>query len=392
MNIVIIGGGPAGSIAAIELRKQLPDAGITVLEKAPYHYYSACAFPYFLSGELSLEQPFKELYEQNNIILKLGASVTKINDNSVICNNEEVPFDKLVIATGSRSVVVPFKGLKAGFRTLNNYEDVKRMKDLGDKIVIVGGGAIGVELAYSLRKKQVTIIEMKDSVMSKNLSSAMGEVVVDFLKKNKVNVVCNSKVKEIKGKTLVHDKGQVDFDDLIISCGTVPVIVGDFKEYKVNDFMQVRNNIYAIGDCALVKHAVTGERVYSGLASVALQQAKVAAAHIAGNPIKYPGALGAYVTKLGSLIVGSTGVNEGVCAKVSNKGTTVRLCMNDAKEVVGCEVVSDTNVSGLIDLVSFAILNKTKVSELARLECCYNPCLVPLINPLVACASILARK
>ncbi len=159
MKVVVIGSGTAGSNFALFMRKLDRRAEITVIGKEPTMQYSPpCALPHVVSGTIEKPEDVivfpNEFYERQKINLMLNTEAKEIDRERkvVVTDRGEVPYDRLVLATGSRAFVPPIKGVeKEGVFTLKSLNDVRRIKSYiaerkPKRAVVVGGaGLIGLE-------------------------------------------------------------------------------------------------------------------------------------------------------------------------------------------------------------------------------------------------------
>ncbi len=412
MRIVIVGGGSAGTACAFELRKLNKEIEIIVFEKSNHMAYSPCAMPYLISSEIPNKEAIflykKSDYDNNQIDLRLNTEVVnvdcKLKKISYITNNEEkqTSYDKLVLALGSKAC--------ADFQTLKTIDDVDKIKS-GTKSVVVGGGMIGTELAYALMMKdhEVSLLEIKDHILSNMLDKEMaGYLDFDGLK-----VVVNALISNENSKLICNGQ-EISYDNLFMCTGVVSNL--DLAKkiglkidlgIMVNQYLMTsEEDVFACGDCVESTCLVTGRKVLSQLGTNAVRQAKVVALNILGNKVGFDGVLNNTVTKLGNLYVGSVGVIELNEQMVSGKyvGTVrsdyysdsekmiVKLICNFNEEVIGGQIIGHAEVTGRLNLISLAIENKIKLSQLVNLETCYNPASASIYDPVVMAALICLKK
>ncbi|MCK4310595.1 MAG: FAD-dependent oxidoreductase, partial [Methanomicrobia archaeon] len=174
MKIVIVGGGAAGTRAAIEIRKRDRNSEILIINEKNYREYSPCGMPFVLSGDVknfeALQTLDKKFYEKMKIDLILGKKVKNIDfqNKKVMYENTEMNYDKLILATGSYAFVPPIEGVDSEkiivFKNIDDakkiHEKMKRIK----KAVVIGAGLVGLETAYAFVKNNinVTVVEMLD--------------------------------------------------------------------------------------------------------------------------------------------------------------------------------------------------------------------------------------
>jgi NADH oxidase (H2O2-forming) len=433
MRVVIIGGGVAGSNLALELRKLSKEVEIIVLEKSNY-LYSKCALPYVIAREINFKDIFltrKETYQENNIEFKNNCEVFDINKNKkeilFLENGEKkkLKYDKLVIAVGSKAFIPKIKGLDhVNYFTFKNLEDAKKLDKeakKSKKIVIVGGGAIGVELAYALNKRgsKVTIVEVKDRVVPASLDSDMASILENYLERKGIEIIKNSTIKEVKNKKLIVGNKKIKFDLLIITTGfraNIELAKKAKIKYNrgilVNEYMQTSDkNIYACGDCVETKHFLTNKNIVSQFATTGLRQIKVIAKNLLGKKIKFITVLNNHISKIGELYYGSTGANKELAEKFGfkiitakyttktkpdyykkGKEITVKLICNLDGKILGAQIVGYENFADKLNLITLGIKKGLKLDDLINAETCYNPCVSNPINELAIVAEMCKKK
>lgn len=275
-TIIIIGGGMAGTHAAQTLRNEGYEGGILLFDRDP-------EFPYDrppLSKEYMLgEATEKEIgllndttFKDLDVELKLGIEINQIdpdNQEIVTSDGEKYPWDKLLITTGSklRRLRVDGDDLENIFylKTLSDARSIKEKLPEINKIVIVGAGFIGAELASTYKKLgiDVTIIEMADLPMARILGEEMGRYFLELHRLNDVEIITNDSVKSFYGNKkvegLVTNTGKkLECQAVVIGIGVEPNILFSADKltvergYIVNEYGETSiPKIYAAGDCAM---------------------------------------------------------------------------------------------------------------------------------------------
>ncbi len=399
MRIVIIGGGTAGTEVARQLRFRDKNVEIILVDKKGYNQYSPCSMPYYLEGKIKDLEVYSN-YEEDKIEYLRSYELVSYDDEKVVVKKDEfkeLSYDKLVLATGSSVVKPKIKGLEE-YYTLKDLDDVKKLKKLSGKTLIIGGGYIGVELALAL--KNVTLVEAEPFLFPKTLDKDMSKLVKEYLESEGVKVITDTKVDEIKNGEFMSEK----YDNFIVSVGFKPL-----KEYEVDEFLRVKENVYTVGDLVKSKNLVTNEEAYCMLANNAVKQASVVAENILGNEKKYEGFVSNSVSKTRDLIIGSVGVTsekgkgffkvvvgkfKGLSKYKScdGKEIVVKLICNEKGIVKGCQVIGYEDVSGILNMVSSYVKNKQSVYDLVEVDTCYNPCVASMHNPLVEAGKVVVKK
>jgi len=300
-NLVLVGNGMAGMRTVEELLKLEPEKyNITVFGDEPYGNYNRIMLSPVLANEKTLEEVMlndDNWYQENNIRFEKGKKVSEIDriGKKVIAEDGiELPYDKLLIATGSTSFMLPLPGAdKKGVIGFRDVKDVDTMIDAAKKYkkaVVIGGGLLGLEAANGLMKQgmDVTVVHINDILMERQLDKAAATMLQTSLEEKGMKFLISHASKEIIGDERVtglrfNDDTEIDADLLVMAVGIKP----NFELAKsaglhcergivVSDTLQTFDpNIYAIGEC--VQHR--GE-VY-GLVAPLFEQAKVAANHLA---------------------------------------------------------------------------------------------------------------
>lgn len=423
MRILVIGAVAAGTSAAAKARRNTEDAEIVIYEKDSYISYSGCGMPYFLGGEvasgkeLTPRDPkfFKTKY---NVDIHIGHEVLSIDKGKKTLEVKNLEtghvftdtYDKLIIATGARSVIPPIKGKeKEHVFSLRNIGDMYKIKKFIDeknpkKAVIVGTGFIGLELAENFKNIgiDVTMVEMLPQV-TPGLDSDMAIYVEKALEKNGVSVITRNSANEIEDvKVILADKREVEADMVIIATGVRPNVelavaagieLGSFGAIRVDTRMETsEKDIYAAGDCIEQYHLVTGKPVYRPLGSTANKTGRIAGNNAAGGDLEFRGILGTGIFKVFNLTVAQTGLSEKEALK---EGYDISVSHNikpnkpeylGGKEMViksiadkkdgrllGVEIVGEEGVDKRIDVFATLITFGAKVSDLVHLDLAYAP-------------------
>lgn len=313
---IIIGASHAGVNCAFSLRKEGWKGEIILIDKDPHHPYHRppLSKSYFLSGtqeELQSLRPDKN-YNDRNIQIKLNVSVVGINPNKkqiTLSDGTFQAYEKLVLATGARAAIPSFAKIEnsKNIFTLRNATDVFLIQEAlqsktGKKVVMIGGGYIGLETAASLRKANasVTILEREERILKRVTTPAIADYFKNIHTENGVTIDCGKNVTSIKenaNQYIIHcdDESHYDAAIIIISVGIkinseIAEQAGVILQDGIKADSSAKTNIddiYAIGDCA----SLYNERYkqYLRIESVqnAVDQAKTAAATICGKEKAY---------------------------------------------------------------------------------------------------------
>ncbi|MFD0796112.1 NAD(P)/FAD-dependent oxidoreductase [Maribacter chungangensis] len=315
-TVVIIGASHAGVNAAFMLRKEGWQGSIHVFDadrSLPYHR-PPLSKTFLTMAYSSNEYALKPLesYEKEDIQLHLGLRVTKINRTAKHIQygaDGLQPYDALILATGARSLIPPIMGLESATRlfTLRTLKDTLRIKEAVEnsatkKVVVMGGGFIGLETAASLKKMgaEVTVLERENRVLARVTSPIISGFFTKLHATNGVTIETN---KNVVGIAMENDEHLVTCDDestytaaiIILGCGIVvnTALAEDCGLHiengiKVDPACTTNDDaIYAIGDCTFHYNPHYARFVRLESVQNAVDQAKVAAAAICGKGATY---------------------------------------------------------------------------------------------------------
>jgi NAD(P)H-nitrite reductase large subunit len=301
MHHVIIGGGPAGVIAAETIRKLAPYDNITIVSDEPEPPYSRMAIPYLLMGNVKEEGTYlrKSLSHLHDLHINWAQAGVKHVDSAtkkiVFSNNTEVTFDTLLIATGSHPIKPPIPGIdSAGVHTCWTMDDARKIMALATKdsrVLQLGAGFIGCIIMESLaaRGVKLSVVEMGDRMVPRMMGPTAGTMIRDWVQAKGVEVFTATKVESIEaGKPLKVklSNGKTVEADLVISAAGVRPAIGFLKDSGITCLLGVLTDahlqtnvvgIFAAGDCAEAFDKVTGKTIVSAIQPNAAEQARVAA-------------------------------------------------------------------------------------------------------------------
>mgnify|MGYP005990512599 CR=1 FL=1 len=312
----VIGASHAGINFAFNLRKEGWQGKIILFDADPeFPYHRPPLSKAYLNSDKGTEHSLlfpKESYESNAVTLKLGVKVNSINreQKSITINDgTEQVYDKLVIATGARPFIPPIKGIKQvtnlyPMRTAEDAVHIRNAFNNSDKkrVVVIGGGYIGLETAASLKKlgAKVVVLEREERVLARVTAPVVSEFFTEFHKKNGVQILTSKNVNAIEktenyNLALCDDASSFKADVIVVGVGirvntelaqeadlTIESGIKVDATAKTND-----DNIYSVGDCTYHynPHYKTNVRLES--VQNAVDQSKVAAKSICGQDVVY---------------------------------------------------------------------------------------------------------
>ena len=308
----MIGNGMAGIRTLEELLKLAPELyDITVFGNEPYPNYNRIQLSTVLQGDTTVQDIIMndwQWYKENGIELFTGEEIIKIDTEKkrVLSDNGRVTdYDECIVATGSRSFIIPFKGHdKEGVTGFRNIEDCEYMIESSKdykKAVVIGGGLLGLEAARGLLNlgMEVKVVHLTPYLMEKQLDPVGSKMLQQELEAQGMEFLMEKDTEEILGDDHVtgirfKDGTEVETDLVVMAVGVRANIsvasdsgIEVNRAIVVNDFLETSvPNIYAVGECA--EHR---GNVY-GLVAPLYEQGKVLAEFLAGKmPQPYEGSI-----------------------------------------------------------------------------------------------------
>lgn len=445
MKILVAGGVAAGTKVAAKLKRENRDAEITVFNKGKNISYAGCGLPYYVGNviedkaELIVNTPQK--YQKlTGVNVLTEREVTSVNRaGKSICvkdlttGEESVEtYDKLVIATGASPVKPPVPGVDLeNVFFMRTPEDAITLRDTIDageikRAVVVGGGYIGLEVAENLQAKGIrpVVIDMAEHVLP-GFDPEMAEKAENHLADEGIMVFTSCKLEAIEGdgkvEKVITDSRKFKADLVVMSVGIRPntEFLQDtglemVKGTLVTDEHCLTNdeNIYAVGDCAMVHNAITGAPAWSPMGSTANIAGRLTARRINGEDVSYRGVLGTAVCHLPNMDAGRTGLTEAQAKEAGFDPVTVisvtddkahyypgsapfitkMIADKDSQRLLGIQVLGKGAVDKMVDIAVTAIMLKAKLADLADMDYAYAPPFSTAIHPFVTTLNIMFNK
>jgi NAD(P)H-nitrite reductase large subunit len=320
MKKYVIIGNSAAAIGCVEAIRKLDQQGeITIITDEPYHTYSRPLISYWLGGKVADEKIYyrdQGFYEDNHVTLLAGRRAVGIDTKKRAVTLDDggepgsVPFDKLLIATGSRPFVPPTPGLETVpyAYTFMHWDSAKAIKERVDagakKVLIIGAGLIGLKAAEALidmkRDLSVTIVDMANKVMPSVLDEAASDMVKAHIEKQGAVFKLGTVVERYEGNTAYLKNGEaLDFDLLITAVGVRPntslaAEAGAFVDIGIRTDENQKTSlpdIYAAGDCTQSFDITSGKEKIMAILPNAYMQGLIAGYNMAGWQTPYKNAL-----------------------------------------------------------------------------------------------------
>ena len=325
--LVIVGNGMAAARLVDELATSaLGRYAIAVIGDEPRLAYNRVLLSSVLAGETAsheIELKPASWWRDRGVTLKYGCVATEIDIGRrelKIADEESITFSKLVLATGSAPLRLNVPGADlAGVHTFRDSRDVDLLLTLAagkKRVVVVGGGLLGLEAAYGLAKAgaPVTLIHLMDRLMERQLDTPAAELLKTLVERKGIKILLNANTARLHGETHVEgveltDGRSIDADAVIFAAGIRPntALAKDAgiavnRGIVVDDHLQTdAADIFALGECA--EH----RGICYGLVEPAYEQARVLARHLAGGDVAYNGSVVATNLKVSGVAVFSAG-------------------------------------------------------------------------------------
>jgi nitrite reductase (NADH) large subunit len=367
-KLVVIGNGMAGIRTVETLLDRAPDLyDITVFGSEPYGNYNRILLSPVLAGEKTIDDIMLntvQWYDDNGITLRKNEMVVMIDRRTcevVTADGARVPYDRLLIATGSNPIILPIPGkdLKGviGFRDIQDVERMVEASTSHKHAVVIGGGLLGLEAANGLMKRgmNVTVVHLLDTLMERQLDPVAGGMLRKSLEERGMVFRMPAQTQAILGEDHVTgvrfaDGEEIPADLVVMAVGIRPNVelarkAGLYCErgIVVTDTMQTYDGrIYAVGEC--VQHR---RQVY-GLVAPLFDQAKVCANHLAMKGFAtYDGSVTSTKLKVTGIDLFSAGDfaagadREEIVLQDATRGVYKRIVIQD-KKIVGAVLYGDT--------------------------------------------------
>ena len=338
MKHIILGNGPAGVVAAETLRRVAPADDILLIGNEDEPPYSRMAIPYLLEGNIDEAGTYLRKTAGHFASLRIEqrrGRVVAVNTEKQTILFEDGHFesyDRLLIATGSHPVRPPIPGIDLPEAqtcwTLEDARAIAARAQPGSRVLQLGAGFIGCIIMEALVKRGVhlTVVEMGDRMVPRMMTPEAGGMIKRWVEKQGVNVVTKAGVDRIeKGQnrplTVTLTTGeQLECDLLIVAAGVAPNVaflegtaVHVAKGILVDATMQTSvPGIYAAGDVAEAPNLFSGRHLVSAIQPNAVDQARIAALNMAGQPTEMKGVLAINVLDSMGMISSSFGEWQGV--------------------------------------------------------------------------------
>ncbi|MBM6860122.1 FAD-dependent oxidoreductase, partial [Clostridium saudiense] len=348
-------------------------------------------------------------------VLDIDFDNKKVKVKNLITNEEfEDNYDKLVLTLGSWPIVPRFEGgdlenillCKNHDHALTIIEKAEHAKN----VVIIGAGYIGVELveAFEMKGKNVTLIDAEDRIMPKYLDKEFTDLAEAEFKAKGVNFALGQKVQKFEGENgkvtkVITEKGTYEGDLVVLCIGFAPntkVVQGKLETLPngaiiIDEYMRTsREDVFAAGDCCVVKYNPANDTRYIPLATNAVRMGTLVARNINEPTLKYMGTQGTSGIKIYEQCISSTGLTEGVAKATTNYNVAsvilednyrpefmptyekalIKLVYDkDTRRVLGGQIASKIDLTQFMNTLSVVIQNNMTIEELAMTDFFFQP-------------------
>jgi NADPH-dependent 2,4-dienoyl-CoA reductase/sulfur reductase-like enzyme/rhodanese-related sulfurtransferase len=438
-RVVIIGAVALGPKVACRLKRLQQDAEVTLIDQDEHISYGGCGMPYYIMGDVSdvrelMSTSFHmvrtpQFFEDAKGVsvrirtraLEVDRKAKKVRIRDLVSGVEEdLPYDQLVLATGSKPNKLPIPGADLpGVMSLSNLRSAISIKDhiaagkVG-KAVIIGAGAIGCEMAEAISDLwgiETSVVEIADQVLPIILDSGLARMVQKHMEEKGVAVYLNEQVQEIQANggeaalRVVTSQRSLEADLVITSVGVRPnaelarqagLLVSARGAIVVNHRLQTSDpDIYAGGDCIETMHLVTGKPMFFPQGSLANRQGRVIGTNLAGGFATFNGVVGSFAIKIFDLAVASTGIPLQTAIREGFEGAQALVIQADRahfypeSDLIYLQLIVDRKTRrilgaqglahhgdalvGRINSIAAMLPYRASLEDLSNLEVAYSP-------------------
>jgi len=436
MEIVIVGLGAGGLYASKSALSFNRNCHVTIVEKRDFDQFSPCGLPFVIKGVV------KDFEELKHTVPEIKNKLTKLLHHEVVfadnsekvaravhldtLQEKEIKYDSLILATGASPSILPIPGARElmgrGVHFVSNIENSTALLEAvrsakRKRAVVVGGGAVGLEVAVGLRARDLDVVVTKRTPppFPRNLDPEMGQIIIEHLEKLGIQVLFGKGIDCINGTERVES---VEIAGETIECDIIVMAVGmkgntelaEMVGARIHEGLVVVNNrmetsvkdVYAVGDVVQTYSRIDGTPTTMQLATAAYRQGMTAGINAAGGNSAYPGALNTFLTVVGDLEIASTGYTLDMANKlgyqakaISTKREIKAHYIPDVKEInlrviidatdgkiLGAQAVGEEGAAWRINLFALAIHGGMTLYDLMDAELSYSPPVSQMYDPI----------
>lgn len=445
IDILVVGGGPAGMIVATTAKGYYPDKRVVVVRRNK-EALVPCAIPYVFgetlgSSEKDLVPPGKITQSGAELMFDEIVAVDSEAKSATGSSGTIYQYDKLILATGSEpNIPRSIQGVEScGVYTVpknrEKIDELKKAVEEKNKVVIVGTGFIGIEVAIELAEsgKDVTIIGEQGRVLQNALDEPFSLEAQEIIISKGITLKLNARLKEILCNVdrttgvLTECGEQIDTDFVILGIGYHPhtdlakemgLRIGKKGAIWVDEYMRTElEDVFAVGDCASKQHFITRKTANIMLASTSTAEARICATSL--YKIEYikgfSGTIAIFSTVIGDRTFASAGITEeeaqkedidivtGTFEGIDKHPHTIPGCQKQIVKliatrrsgtIIGGQISGGVSAGEMINVVGLIIENKMNIYSLLNLQVATHPLLTapPTAYPVVKAAEMIDRK
>lgn len=371
MRYVIIGNS-AAAIGGVEgIRRNDPDGEIILVSKEPYPTYSRPLISYFLAGKVDAKRMGyrpKSFYREYGVTALLGKEAETVDPEKAevtLTDGQRLAYDRLLIATGGVPFVPPIKGVGCrGVTTFTTYDDARDLRRLCrrlKRVVILGGGLIGIKAMEGLQAHGIdlTVVELMDRILGLVLDPTAAGILEEAVRREGVRLAKGTTIQEIipdgdgaVSQVILQDGRSLEADHVIIAIGVRPNLkVVEGTSIAVNRGILVdaamRTNVdtvYAAGDVAEADDLLQGEKRVIPILPNAYRQGKIAGLSMAGGEASYLGGLVMNSVEVG----GIPAISAGIMNPPEGEGYEVKRFLDRKNRIYRKMVIRGDRLVGFI--------------------------------------------
>jgi NADPH-dependent 2,4-dienoyl-CoA reductase/sulfur reductase-like enzyme len=424
-KILLIGSNHAGTAAANTILDNYPGNELTIVDRNDNISYLGCGTALWIGRQIDGSDGL--FYSSGDILSKKGARVlmeTEVKGIDFAAkratvehkdgSTEVLPYDKLIIATGSLPIFPPIPGsILDNIQSVKLFQDGRRANELLDdqnvkSVAVIGAGYIGVELAEAIKRRgrEALLFEAEDTSLASYYDEWLTHDMDKVLADHGVQLHFKERVTAFKGdkkvSAVVTDKGEYPVEMVIMAIGFKPNagLGKDSLEtiangaYRVNLKQQTSNpDVYAIGDCASIFSNAVQDTTYIALATNAVRSGIVAGHNVCGTPLESIGVQGSNGISIFGYNMVSTGLSLKMAKKLgydalatdfedlqkpafmkNNEKVKIRIVYDKGtRRVLGAQMASKENISMGIHMFSLAIEEEVTIDRLKLLDIFFLP-------------------
>ena len=426
MKVIVVGCTHAGTAAIVNIKALYPEAEVTVYERNNNISFLSCGIALNIGGVIPTTESLfynspKKLAELG-VVAKMEHDVVEIDFESKVLKVTDLTtkdvfedhYDKLILTTGSWPIIPSFEGVELEnielCKNYNHAQTIIEKAKSAQKVVVIGAGYIGVELAeaFEMKGKEITLIDAETRIMSKYLDEEITSMAEKAFTDHGIRLALGEKVEAFKGvegkvATVITDQRSYEADLVILCVGFRPntgFVKGQLEMLNngaiiIDEYMQTsQKDVFAAGDCCMVRYNPAEDNRYIPLATNAVRMGTLVAKNLVKPTLRYMGTQGTSGIKVYHYNIASTGLTEEVakattsynvgCAVIvenhrpefmpTYESTTLKLVFDQTtRRILGGQIISGYDLTEMMNTLSVVIQNKMTIEELAMTDFFFQP-------------------